>query len=93
MVAQSFVVCPYENQFVHICIVCDLPFYLFWVKTVKVDEVWSESVEDGGEGETVLPGGGHVSDLDVGVPVRHAASPHLQRLRSLHCHCGLVVLN
>ena len=40
---------------VHICIVSGLPFYLFWVKTVKVDEVWSESVEDGSEGETVLP--------------------------------------
>lgn len=53
---------------------------------MEVDEVGPEAVEDGAEGEAVLPAGGHVGDLDARVSLGDAATPYLQGPGTLHGH-------
>ena len=62
------------------------PLDLLGVEVAEADEVGPEPVDDGTEGEAVLPGAGHVGDADPRVAVGHPPRPHLQGFRTLHCH-------
>ena len=54
------------------------PLCLSRFETVKVDEVRSESVDDGAEAESISPGLGHVDNVDTRVVLGHSVTPHLQ---------------
>merc|ERR550532_1388032 len=59
----------------------------------KVNEVWSEVVDDGTEGKPVPPASGHVSDGDGGVVRGDPLAPDLQGSdsSSLHGHLGFPI--
>ena len=59
---------------------------VFWIEALEVDELGAEVVDDGAEAQPAPPAGGHVEDVDVGVPLRHPLAPRLQGFRALHCH-------
>ena len=60
--------------------------YVPGIKAGKVNEVRAVAMEDGAEGEAVLPGGGHVEQPHTGVAGCHSTGPDLQDLTAFDSH-------
>ena len=65
------------------------PLSLTRLQRWEVNQVRSESVDDGAESKTISPGLRHVDDLYSRISLGHSLTPDLQTWRSCHQHCLL----
>ena len=65
------------------------PLSLTRLQRWEVNQVRSESVDDGAESKTISPGLRHVDDLYSRISLGHSLTPDLQTCRSCHQHCLL----
>lgn len=60
--------------------------YVIWVKTVVIDQLRTEVMDDGTESQPIPPTGGHVEDVDIAVVLSDPLAPGLQGLGALQSH-------
>ena len=65
------------------------PLSLTRLQRWEVNQVRSESVDDGAESKTISPGLCHVDDLYSRISLGHSLTPDLQTCCSCHQHCLL----